>query len=51
VPCARERVRPQRRNGGAAEFPEFAKYLAATEGLVVAQEDRIMRPVEFKTFA
>ena len=27
---------------------EFAKYLAATDGMIVAQEDRIVRRVNFK---
>ena len=27
---------------------EFAKYLAATDGMIVAQEDRIVRRVKFK---
>jgi hypothetical protein len=39
----------EQRQAAVAGDPEFAKYLAATEGLVVAQEDRIMRPVEFKS--
>jgi hypothetical protein len=39
----------EQRHAAIAGDPEFAKYLAATEGLVVTQEDRIMRPVEFKT--
>ena len=38
----------EQRQAAVASDPEFAKYLSATEGLVVAQEDRIMRPVEFK---
>jgi hypothetical protein len=36
-------------NLGLACDPGFAKYLAATDGLVIAQEDRIMRTVEFKS--
>ena len=39
----------EQRHAALAGDPDFAKYLAATEGLVVAQEDRIMRPVEFKS--
>jgi hypothetical protein len=39
----------EQRHAALAGEPDFAKYLAATEGLVVAQEDRIMRPVEFKS--
>ncbi len=38
----------EQRHAALAGEPDFTKYLAATEGLVVAQEDRIMRPVEFK---
>jgi hypothetical protein len=38
----------EQRHAALANDPNFAKYLAATEGLVIAQEDRIMRPVEFK---
>jgi hypothetical protein len=29
--------------------PEFAKYLAATEGFIIAQEDRIVRRVDFES--
>ena len=43
------RAELEQRQAAVAGDPEFAKYLAATEGLVVAQEDRIMRPVEFKS--
>ena len=39
----------EQRHAALANDPDFAKYLAAIEGLVVAQEDRIMRPVEFKS--
>ena len=41
----------EQRHAGLAGDPDFAKYLAATEGLVVAQEGRIMRPVDFKSRA
>jgi NIPSNAP len=39
----------EQRHSALGADPEFAKYLAATDGLVVGQEDRIMRPVEFKS--
>jgi len=39
----------EQRHATLAGDPDFGKYLAATEGLVVAQEDRIMRLVEFKS--
>jgi hypothetical protein len=29
--------------------PEFAKYFAATEGFIIAQEDRIVRRVDFES--
>jgi hypothetical protein len=29
--------------------PEFGKYLAATDGMIVAQEDRVVRRVAFKS--
>jgi hypothetical protein len=38
----------EHRHAALAGDPGFAKYLTATDGLVVAQEDRIMRAVEFK---
>jgi NIPSNAP protein len=41
----------EQRHAALAADPQFTKYLAATEGLVVAQEDRIMRSVEFKSRA
>ena len=41
----------EQRHSALGADPEFAKYLAATDGLVVGQEDRIMRPVEFKSQA
>ena|SRR5277367_4441175 len=41
----------EQRQAALAADPDFAKYLAATEGLVVAQEDRIIRPVDFKSLA
>jgi hypothetical protein len=28
---------------------DFAKYLAATDGMIVAQEDRVVRRVKFKS--
>ena len=39
----------EQRHAALAADPGFAQYLAATEGLVVAQEDRILRSVEFKS--
>jgi len=39
----------ERRQAALAGDPGFAKYLTATDGLVIAQEDRIMRTVEFKS--
>jgi len=39
----------EQRQAALAGDPGFAKYLTATDGLVVAQEDRIMRAVEFKS--
>ena len=39
----------EQRHAALAGDPSFAKYLTATDGLVVAQEDRIMRAVEFKS--
>ena len=39
----------EQRQAALAGDPGFAKYLAATDGLVIAQEDRIMRTVEFKS--
>jgi hypothetical protein len=50
--CASLKIRQladlEQRHAALAGDPDYAKYLAATEGLVVAQEDRMMRPVEFK---
>jgi hypothetical protein len=39
----------ERRMAAVYADPDFAKYLAATAGLVVAQEDRIVRRVDFKS--
>jgi hypothetical protein len=39
----------EQRHAALASDPGFAKYLTATDGLVIAQEDRIMRAVEFKS--
>ena len=39
----------EQRHAALTGDPGFAKYLTATDGLVVAQEDRIMREVEFKS--
>jgi hypothetical protein len=39
----------EQRHSALGAEPDFAKYLAATDGLVVGQEDRIMRRVEFKS--
>jgi hypothetical protein len=39
----------EQRQAALAADPSFAKYLTATDGLVIAQEDRIMRAVEFKS--
>jgi hypothetical protein len=41
----------EHRQAALAADPDFAKYLAATDGLIVAQEDRIIRPVDFKSLA
>jgi hypothetical protein len=39
----------EQRHAALAGDPGFAKYLTATDGLVVAQEDRTMRAVDFKS--
>jgi hypothetical protein len=39
----------EQRQAALAGDPGFANYLAVTDGLVIAQEDRIMRTVEFKS--
>ena len=39
----------EQRQAALAGDPGFTKYLTATDGLVIAQEDRIMRTVEFKS--
>ena len=39
----------EQRQAALAGDPGFANYLTATDGLVIAQEDRIMRTVEFKS--
>ncbi len=39
----------ERRQAAVAADPDFAKYLTATEGLVVVQEDRILRPVDLQS--
>ena len=41
----------EQRQASLAGDAGFAKYLAATDGLVIAQEDRIMRTVEFKSLS
>ena len=39
----------EERRAAIAADPEFKKYLDATDGMVVAQEDRIGRRVPFKS--
>ena len=39
----------EERRAAIAADPEFKKYLDATDGMVVAQEDRIVRRVPFKS--
>ena len=41
----------ERRTAAVYADPAFAKYLTATAGLVVAQEDRIVRRVDFKSLS
>ena len=38
----------ERRRASLLADPEFAKYFAATEGFIIAQEDRIVRRVDFE---
>jgi hypothetical protein len=38
----------ERSRASLAADPEFAKYFAETEGFIVAQEDRIVRKVDFE---